>query len=137
MSKYKEEKCPNCGASEIGQDLKCNYCGSKLSRTDEKLVLVTVGFRCIKCHNDNKEENDFCQKCGEKLKKKCPFCLTMHAITAQFCPKSGYDIKEYEEKLRKMEENKVNKQGEKKKKVDVKNILKKTIDKEKRDSYSS
>ncbi len=129
MTDVTSEKCPNCGASEIDFNLTCNYCGSKLKRKEENLVIATIGYRCPSCHSDNLEKSDFCQQCGTRIKKKCPFCLTTHHISAMFCTKSGYNIKEWEEKKRLAEERKPEEKV-KKPKVDVRKILEKTIEKE-------
>ncbi|OQA12192.1 MAG: Double zinc ribbon [bacterium ADurb.Bin363] len=132
MSGFISEHCPNCGASEVAFNLICNYCGSKLERKKETLVIATTGYRCPDCHSDNLESSDFCQQCGSPIKKKCPFCLTTHHISAIFCTKSGYNIKEWEEKKRKAEEKQFQVEDKKKTRVDVRNILEKTIESEKR-----
>lgn len=131
MSHFISETCPGCGAGEIDENLKCNYCGSQLRREKEKLIITATGFRCPVCHRDNLEKNDFCQQCGEKLKKKCPFCLDMHPVTAIFCPRSGYNIKEMEDKKKALEEKRRGRPEKKKPRVDVQKILDKTIEKEK------
>lgn len=131
MIKYIPEQCPNCGASEIDYNLTCNYCGSKLIKEQEHLVVTAIGYRCPVCHTDNQEKDDFCKQCGKRLKEKCPFCLQMHPISTIFCPKSGYNIKERREKEEKLTRVS-NQPQEKKKKVDVKSLLEQTIEKEKR-----
>ena len=132
MIRFISEKCPNCGANEIDSNLKCNYCGSQLKKEKEELIITATGSQCPKCHTDNREDNDFCRQCGEKLQKKCPFCLNMHPANTVFCPKSGYNIKEMEEKRKVAKEKKREGKKSKKPRLDVGSILKKTIEEEKK-----
>jgi len=90
----KSEVCPNCGGNEITFALQCNYCGSRLERKAENLVIASVGYRCTRCHIDNLPTSEFCHQCGERVQKKCGHCKGIHHVTSLFCPVSGFALLE-------------------------------------------
>jgi len=46
---------------------------------------------CTKCHHENNQESNFCQKCGDKLNtsKTCSMCQAKNDVDAKFCDNCG------------------------------------------------
>ena len=87
-------KCPNCGAGEINQFNICQFCNSKVLVKEKGVTLITQNFSCFSCKSLNKEKNEFCESCGEKLIKKCNHCGGKHHIKSRFCPVIGKALEE-------------------------------------------
>lgn len=93
------KKCPNCGDSNIDDNLVCRSCGSQLEYSDEKettLIIAQDLNKCKRCGTKNPPENDFCEKCGRQLFLKCPVCGGRHSAKAYRCGKTGEVINKSE-----------------------------------------
>ena len=52
---------------------------------------------CINCQNANREDAEFCEKCGDPLRRRCPACGEKNWVGAETCGNCGQplDILEY------------------------------------------
>jgi len=46
-------------------------------------------MKCRQCEFDNREEANFCKRCGARLELRCPFCGSFHGPDALFCDACG------------------------------------------------
>ena len=69
--------CPNCGADNLTDSVKCVMCGRPL------------GQSCPKCKAPLAIDARFCPNCGEVLKKTCAKCGTVAEAGTKFCPNCG------------------------------------------------
>ena len=50
-------------------------------------------MKCPRCQFMNREEANFCKKCGEKLELMCPSCGEKYDSESLFCDKCGHDLR--------------------------------------------
>ena len=58
--------CKQCGANCADDDIFCPYCGSRME--EKPKVVVEDKTFCPKCGKEVDKADDFCRKCGTKLK---------------------------------------------------------------------
>ena len=51
-------------------------------------------MKCPTYQFQNREDAQFCSKCGTKLEVVCPKCERMNALGSNFCDKCGYPLAE-------------------------------------------
>ena len=49
-------------------------------------------MKCPKCQFENREDVNFCEKCGIKLEQVCPNCGAHIPLDREFCGKCGHDL---------------------------------------------
>jgi len=69
--------CPECGADNIADAVKCVMCSRPL------------GKACPKCKTPLAVDAKFCPSCGNSLKKVCSKCGTESPDGTKFCPNCG------------------------------------------------
>jgi ankyrin len=81
-------RCPNCGSSDIDENLACRFCGSPLKVQKDNLVML-----CRRCGELASEKDSFCGRCGGSLTLGCPYCKEDHPKGIEFCPKTGKSMR--------------------------------------------
>lgn len=46
--------------------------------------------RCQGCGFQNRQEAEYCQRCGARLLVRCPRCGVLTAATFDYCPRCGF-----------------------------------------------
>jgi outer membrane protein assembly factor BamB len=99
----KSIKCHNCNASldipEGVNKIFCLYCGTQNLLADI-LEIPGLTLLCLKCNTKNKDDNTYCDKCGCQLRETCPFCFELHPAGKEFCPKTGRNIKDFQNSIK-------------------------------------
>lgn len=93
--KLTDLKCPNCtapvpGDADLSQLIECTSCGSTLIVTDLGLDEVNV---CAGCSTINREDERYCQECGQALHVTCVLCHQKNKSGAVFCRRCGVNLK--------------------------------------------
>jgi uncharacterized Zn finger protein (UPF0148 family) len=84
-----ELNCPTCGAPGLEAHqpdgtIVCRFCGNKFA-TDDRIA-------CPYCEAVNSPEADFCEQCGDKLKRTCPACGAENWAGAEYCATCGRNL---------------------------------------------
>jgi hypothetical protein len=91
MDQVRALKCPSCGSAIPDNSTTCRYCHTKVVLSNDGTRFILVGYICPRCGENNKEENNFCKKCGYDLVRKCLSCerrIPLDTIHCPFCGKS-------------------------------------------------
>lgn len=56
------------------------------------LIDETVGNNCPNCGDIIDDDEEFCSKCGTRLKISCPNCKTINTTKDKFCKKCGKEL---------------------------------------------
>lgn len=81
--------CPSCGAPTLQAQqpdgaVVCRSCGSGYA-PDDRLA-------CPRCEALNEPADDYCGRCGEKLKRNCPACAAENWSGADYCAHCGRSL---------------------------------------------
>ncbi len=57
------------------------------------LIDETVGNRCPACNESLDGDENFCSKCGAKIKNECPHCHEINDIDDKFCKQCGTSLR--------------------------------------------
>jgi len=90
------KRCPNCGDTNIDENLRCNTCETQLQYSnDGSLIIAGISNACPKCDTVNPSDNRFCSRCGEALHRLCSYCGAEHLVGTVYCPSTGINIDRY------------------------------------------